>query len=209
MRSTRIRTVVWLAALGMFSLLAGACSSTTNQPGPGGAPDSKAPLQAEGGAKPPSDKGDKVVTGGDLQFMNDAAPGGLAEVELGRLAAGQGLSKEVKAFGQKMVTDHTKANTELMKLAQQKKVVLPPDVLPKHKETMAKLAKLKGADFDQAYVQAMVEDHVKDVTAFEATANNAVDADIKAFAMKTLPTLRLHLQMIKDIQSKMGANAKP
>ncbi len=141
--------------------------------------------------------------------MNEAAPGGKAEVELGRMAATQGMSKEVKAFGQKMVEDHSKANQELMQLAEQKKVMLPPDVMPKHKEVMEKLAKLKGADFDKEYVKAMVEDHIKDVTAFEATANNGVDADVKAFAAKTLPTLRMHLQMIKDIQGKMGGSAKP
>lgn len=197
--SKRINSIVLLTALGALGLLAAACG---NQPGPGGAPDSKAPLQAEG-TKPPPDKGDKVVTGGDLDFMNQAAPGGMAEVELGRMAASQGLSKEVKAFGQKMVEDHSKANQELMALAAQKKVTLPPDVMPKHKELMAKLSKLKGAEFDREYVKAMVEDHEKDVTAFAATANNAVDADVKAFAAKTLPTLRMHLQMIKDIQSRM------
>lgn len=198
-------TVALLAAFGMSTLLTGACG---NQPGPGGAPESKAPLQAEG-PKPPSDKGDKVVTGGDLSFMNEAAPGGNAEVELGRMAENQGMSKEVKAFGRKMVEDHSKANQELMQLAQQKNVMLSPDLMPKHKEAMEKLARLKGAEFDKEYVKAMVEDHIKDVTAFEATANNGVDADVKDFAAKTLPTLRMHLQMIKDIQSKMGASAKP
>ncbi len=197
--SKRINRIALLAALGAFSLLAAACG---NQPGPGGAPDSKAPLQSEG-TKPPTDKGDQVVTGGDLDFMNQAAPGGKAEVDLGRMAASQGMSKEVKEFGQKMVEDHSKANQELMQLAGQKKVTLPPDVMPKHKEVMEKLSKLKGADFDREYVKAMVEDHEKDVTAFAATASNGVDADVKAFAAKALPTLRMHLQMIKDIQGKM------
>ncbi len=59
-------------------------------------------------ADPPSDKGDKVVTGGDLAFMNDAAPGGLAEVELGRMATERAASTEVKQFAQQMVTDHLK-----------------------------------------------------------------------------------------------------
>ncbi len=81
--------------------------------------------------------------------------------------------------------------------------------MPEHKEAMEKLSKLKGADFDKEYIKMMVEDHIKDVTAFEATANNGVDADVKAFAAKTLPTLRMHLQMIKDIQSKLGGSAKP
>jgi putative membrane protein len=76
-------------------------------------------------AKPPSDKGDQVVTGGDLAFMNDAAPGGMAEVELGRMAAKQAQSSEVKQFAARMIADHTKAGDGLKQLAQQKKVILP------------------------------------------------------------------------------------
>jgi len=160
-------------------------------------------------AKAPSDKGDTVVTGGDLAFLNDAAPGGMVEVELGRLAVKQASSKEVKQFAERMIADHSKAGEELKQLAQQKKVMLSPELLPTHKETMAKLAKLNGAEFDREYVKAMVADHEKDVTAFESVAKGAVDADVKAFAMKTLPTLKEHLQMIRGIESKMDKKATP
>lgn len=143
-----------------------------------------------GKEKAPSDAGDRVVTGGDFAFMNDAAPGGMAEVELGRMAAKQAQSNEVKQFGARMVTDHTKAGDELEQSASQKKVTLPAEITPKQKEAMEKLAKLKGADFDRAYVMEMVADHEKDVTAFTATANGATDADLKDYAAKTLPTLK-------------------
>ena len=93
-------------------------------------------------AEPPSDKGDKVVTGGDLAFMNDAGPGGVAEVELGRLAVERAGSAEVKKFAQQMIEDHSKAGEKLEKLAQQKKVTLPPEILPQAKQTKEKLAKL-------------------------------------------------------------------
>jgi predicted outer membrane protein len=83
-------------------------------------------------------------TGGDLDFMNQAAPGGMAEVELGRMAASQGMSKEVKTFGQKMVEDHSKANQELMQVAQQKKVKLSSDLMPAHQETMEKTVEAQG-----------------------------------------------------------------
>ncbi|MGH7962134.1 MAG: DUF4142 domain-containing protein, partial [Candidatus Binatia bacterium] len=79
---------------------------------------------------------------------------------------------------------------------------------PTHKETMAKLSQLKGAEFDREYVKAMVEGHVKDVTAFESVAKGAVDADVKAYATKTLPTLKEHLQMIRTISAKMGEKKK-
>ena len=204
--SKRIGTgAVLLTLLGVFALLASACSS---QPGNSGTANTE-PLVKTEPAKAPSDKGDNVVTGGDLAFMNDAAPGGMVEVELGRLAVKQAASKEVKAFAARMIADHSKAGEELKALAQGKKVMLPADLTPKHKEVMAKLSKLNGAEFDKEYVTEMVADHEKDVTAFEAQAKGSVDSDVKAFAEKTLPTLKMHLQMIQDIAAKMNASAKP
>lgn len=189
--------------------LGAACSNQTSQPTGGNVANtnSAATVKVEP-AMPPSDKGDHVATGGDLAFMTDAAAGNMAEVELGKLAETHGLSKEVKAFGARMVADHSKAGEELKGLAAQKKVTAPPEMTPKQKETMTKLSKLNGAEFDRAYVMDMVEDHEKDVTAFEATAKTATDQDVKNFAAKTLPVLKEHLQMIREMSGKMGAKPK-
>jgi putative membrane protein len=136
-------------------------------------------------------------------FAMEAAQGGLAEVQLGRLAVEHATNPAVKQFGQQMVDDHSKAGNELMQLAARKQMQLPTDVSAEQKETMTKLSKLSGADFDKAYVDAMVDDHEHDVKDFQAQANEGQDADLKAFAAKTLPTLQHHLQMIKDIKAKM------
>ncbi len=159
-------------------------------------------------AEPPSDKGDKVVTGGDLAFMNDAGPGGVAEVELGRLAVERATSPEVKKFAQQMIEDHSQAGEKLKALAQQKKVTLPSEILPQAKQTKEALAKLSGAQFDQAYVKTMAEMHEKDVTAFDAVAKTATDADVKTFATETLPTLKHHLQMIRELAKTMNVSVK-
>ncbi len=159
-------------------------------------------------AQPPSDKGDNVVSGGDLAFMNDAGPGGMAEVALGRLAVERGTNAQVKQFAGQMIEDHSKAGDKLKSLAHQKQVMLPPNILPKAKQTKEKLAKLSGAEFDRAYVEAMVEVHEKDVAAFDAVAKHATDADVKAFAANTVPTLKHHLQMIRDIAKSMNLQVK-
>jgi len=203
MKNERIKIGVLLLSISIFAAFGAACR---NEPGKETA--NSAPIIKSEPAKPPSDKGDSVVTGGDLAFMNDAAPGGMAEVELGKLAASKAQNAEIKAFGQRMVEDHTKANDELKALAAQKKVMLPPDVLPVHKQAMEKLSKLSGADFDREYVKEMVEDHEKDVAAFENVSKTAADADVKAFASKTLPTLKMHLEMIKAMADKMGMKSK-
>jgi len=193
---------VLLLTIGVFGAACTAASPGNNSTA------NSAPVIKTEPAKPASDKGDAVVTGGDLAFMNDAAPGGMAEVELGKLAASKAQNDEVKAFAQKMVEDHSKAGEELKQLAVQKKVTLPPDVMPTHKELMDKLSKLKGADFDNEYVMAMVAAHEKDVAAFENVSKTASDADVKAFATKTLPTLKMHLEMIKGMADKMGVKMK-
>ncbi len=204
MINERMKVVVLYSAIGILAAFGAACS---NEPGKETA--NSAPIIKSEPAKPASDKGDAVVTGGDLAFMNSAAPGNMAEVELGKMAASKAQNPEVKAFGQKMVEDHTKANDELKQIAAQKKVMLPPDVMPAHKQLMEKLSKLSGADFDKEYVAAMVEAHEKDVAAFENVSKTAADADVKAFATKTLPTLKMHLDMIKGMADKMGMKMKP
>ncbi len=203
MKIRRIKIGILLMSAVVLTAVGTACS---NEPGKETA--NSAPNVKSEPAKPTSEKGDSVVTGGDLAFMNDAAPGSVAEVELGKMAAGKSQNAEVKAFGQKMVEDHTKAGDELKQIAAQKKVMLPTDVMPAHKQLMEKLSKLSGADFDKEYVKAMVEDHEKDVAAFENVSKTAADADVKAFATKTLPTLKMHLEMIKAMAEKMGVKMK-
>ncbi len=141
-------------------------------------------------------------------FMKEAAQGGLAEVELGRLAADKGSSDAVKKFGQRMVDDHGKANSELQTIAQQKNVALPTDLNAKDRALKAKLDKASGPAFDREYMKAMVQDHTKDVKTFQREAKTLKDADVKAFAEKTLPTLEEHLKLAKEVDSQVAGTAK-
>ena len=134
-------------------------------------------------------------------FWTNAARGGMAEVELSKLALQKSTNADVKKFAQMMVTDHTKANDELKALAAKKNVTLPGD-LGTHKSTLDDLNGRTGTEFDQAYVEAMVNAHETDVDLFEDNTDNS-DADIKAFTTKTLPIIKSHLEMINGIQSKM------
>jgi putative membrane protein len=141
--------------------------------------------------------------GSDEHFVMEAAKGGLAEVELGRLATEKASSPQVKQFGQRMVDDHGKAADELKTWATQKNVTLPTELDAKHKATVDGLGKLSGASFDRAYMKEMVSDHDKDVAAFERAAKASTDADLKAWAASTLPTLKEHQKMAHDISGKL------
>src|SRR3954447_17890763 len=143
----------------------------------------------------------------DKQFVTKAAQGGLAEVELGQLAASKGSNDAVKQFGQKMADDHGKANDELKSLAQQKNITLPTEPDAKSKAEKSRLDKLSGDAFDKAYMAHMVKDHKKDVAEFQKESTSGKDSDVKQWAGKTLPTLQDHLKMAQDTASKVGATS--
>src|SRR3954451_14430543 len=140
----------------------------------------------------------------DRTFIMEAAAGGMAEVELGRLASQKASRSEVKEFGQMMVDDHTKANDQLMKIATGKGLAAPHALKPQDKATEERLSKLSGEAFDRAYMQDMVKDHQKDVAAFRKQSTTASDSEVKQFASSTLPTLEHHLQRAQALAKTVG-----
>jgi putative membrane protein len=128
----------------------------------------------------------------------------MAEVELGRLATQKASRSEVKEFGQMMVDDHSKANTELTKIAQGEGITPPATLKAQDKATQEHLSKLSGEAFDRAYIQHMVKDHQKDVAAFRKQSTSASNSEVKQFASSTLPTLEKHLQRAQEIEQIVG-----
>ena len=128
-----------------------------------------------------------------VMFVTKAASGGMMEVQLGNIAQEQAQSQRVKDFGAMMVRDHGKANDELKSIASGKNVAISDSLMPEHKHHVADLQKRKGAAFDKAYMNMMVQDHQKDIQEFEKASNNLSDGEVKAFATRTLPTLKAHL----------------
>ena len=141
------------------------------------------------------------VAAEDMQFMKDAAQSGMAEVKMGELASSNAESQQVKNLAQKLVTDHTRVNEELKQLATKKGAMLPDTVTEQQKTMLQHLTSLKGSDFDSAFKQHAVENHQKSVDKFKTAAEKAKDADIKAFAAKTLPALQLHLALAKQLNA--------
>jgi putative membrane protein len=168
---------------------------------------------AVGQNTPPNNENTKSPANGgvltsDRKFMDKAAQGGMAEVELGQLAQQNGQSADVKAFGKRMVDDHSKANDQLKQLAAQKGVSLPTSLDSKDQATKDKLSKLQGAAFDKAYMKDMVADHKQDVAEFKHESMAAHDPDLKSWAGQTLPTLQSHLQEAEKIApATSGGNA--
>ncbi|OYD93084.1 hypothetical protein CDG76_20515 [Nostoc sp. 'Peltigera membranacea cyanobiont' 210A] len=145
----------------------------------------------------------------DRQFMTEAAQGGLAEVELGKLASQRGASDAVKQYGQRMVQDHTLVNDQLKQLATQKGVTLPTSLNSKNKQVQQSLSKLSGAKFDRQYLNHMLQDHEKDVSLFQTEAEQGQDPDVKAFAAQTLPILQEHHQQVRSLVNPGSTTSTP
>lgn len=155
----------------------------------------------------PADHHEAKTSDADQHFMMEAAQGGMAEVALGQMAAEKAASEDVKKFGQRMVTDHGKANQELMQLAGTKGVTLPKETNATHKSVSDRLSKLSGAEFDRAYMQEMLKDHNKDIAAFEQQAEQGKDQELKSWATKILPTLKEHKEIAQTTAEKVGAKS--
>ena len=190
-------------------LLLPAAAQTSSSQGKGNSgpdqTDATNPVTNDSANKASSDK--SSLTAADRRFVDKAAEGGKAEVELGQLAVQKASSDDVKKFGQRMVDDHTRANQKLQEVAQQKGIQLPDKLNSKDAATKARLEKLSGKQFDQAYMKDMVKDHTKDVNEFQREANTAKDPDVKSFVQTTLPTLQDHLKQAKQIESSGAVTA--
>jgi putative membrane protein len=145
----------------------------------------------------------------DAQFAAEAAQGGLAEVQLGRLAEQKSENQSVRAFARRMVTDHKKANEKLERVATQANITLPEGLDKESKQTYDKLSQLSGSAFDRAYAEQMIKDHKKDVSAFKKETSDGKNETIKAFANETLPSLQDHLKVAREMEANMSEKNVP
>lgn len=149
------------------------------------------------------------VAHADAAFMKNAAEAGLAEIEASKLALTKAANTQVKGFAQQMVDDHTKAAEELKALAASKNVTLPTEPGMLQKAGLKALQGADGAKFDARYAEQFgVKAHEDTLRLFQNAANKSKDNDVKAFVQKTLPTLRHHLEMAKDLSKSTKAEKK-
>ena len=144
-----------------------------------------------------------TATPAEKEFVAQAGEAGLAEVRQSEVAQQRARNAEVKAFAQRMVTDHGKGNAELQQLATTKGLVVPTALNQQHQAAVSHLQGLEGREFDRMYIQHMIEDHQKVVSLFENAERTAQDPDLRGWVTKTLPTLREHLKHAQALQAKV------
>src|SRR6184192_1260998 len=191
MKKHLIMSRIAIVALGVGALCLATTSSALNaypplKTGANANAPTTSPSPAKGAAKAAS-----KLSAADKTFMMNAAKGGMMEVGMGKQAAQNAQNADVKKFGNRMVTDHSKANSELMALAKEEGVSLPG----------AKSAGKWKSDKD--YMDAMVKDHQADLAEFQREAQSGTDPDLKAFAAKYSKVVQQHLDLAKQTQSKL------
>ena len=173
----------------------------------------------------------------DEKFIKDACKGGHIDAQMGKLGVQKAQNPQVKQFAQKLADDHSKANSELKQLASSKGITLPepPDRIAttddaadrtqvrekesadgdggkdhaEFKREWQKLESASGTDFDRQFVSMAVKCHEKGVKEFEKVSQGTGDAEVKAYAAKTLPTLQAHLRTAQSLQSQVGGLGAP
>lgn len=179
-----------------------AAQSPANGSTAGSAPSATAqPAKASKGSD--DAKGGKLAHG-DRKFIEDAAKGGMMEVQAGQLAQSKATDPAVKDFAGTLVQDHQKANDELKQIAESKGVQLPTKLDWTQGHELKKLKGEKSNKFDREFAQHEVKDHQKDIKKFEKAAKDLKDPDLKAWAEKTLPDLKKHLQMAQQLPEAKG-----
>ena len=184
-----------LAAVSAFALTA--CSGVDFAPPMGSSGASSSQASSGSGSS-------STMTVADQSFIAQAAYGSWGEIALGKLAQQQGASSAVRDLGQRMVTEHTRANEELAKLAQAKGVTPPTAPDPGRQAVSESMMQLRGANFDRQYLQQQLADHEVSIALFDAQSRNGTDPQLRSFATKWLPALQDHARHIRSLGSNMA-----
>ncbi|HWK65040.1 MAG TPA: DUF4142 domain-containing protein [Rhizobiaceae bacterium] len=142
----------------------------------------------------------------DRLFAQLFAAGGMAEVELGRLAAGKARSSTVKEFANRMVQDHTFANEKLSGIAEMSKIPLPTELTADHQRIRDDLEK-QDEGFDLAYMRAQVVEHQKAAQLLVWQIGSGQDGELQRFASATLPTVLDHLELARILTAELSGQA--
>lgn len=192
-------TKSFVLVLLLLGFLVAGCSSNSN----------KAATSDNNASQPTaaSDNGSSASntsSNSDQQFINDAAKGNRAEIELGKLVESKAKDPGVKQFAKMMQTDHAKALGQLEQIAQSKNLTLPDGIPEDAQDLETKLSSESGKDMEKDYMDGMVKDHQKDVKDFQDAAQTLQDNDVKQWVENTLPTLQRHLQRAEQVDSKLN-----
>ncbi|HWI81821.1 DUF4142 domain-containing protein [Ramlibacter sp.] len=206
MKTSSMRTLALAASIALpFGLAVAQTGGSTGTGSSATAGRSAPAAQAGTGTRNAETRKDDRLARADRKFIQEAAEGGMFEVQASQLAASKASDPNVKSFAGMLVDQHSAANNELVQLANGKKVELPAAPPRAKRRDIAKLAKLSGSEFDRHYVREIgIKDHQQDIRKFEKASKTVKDPELKAWVDKTLPHLREHLAAAQQLPPAGG-----
>jgi putative membrane protein len=144
----------------------------------------------------------------DESFFKNAAEGGLAEVNVGKLAEDKGTTLAIKDFGGMMVKDHSTADQKLWSLAASKNIDLPKTPGVEQQAARDRLKLLPGDAFDKAYIKNQIDAHRDIIALFKKEIASGHDPQARQFASATLPNVQQHLDQIMKIARAVGVSVE-
>lgn len=150
--------------------------------------------------------GAQPISGSERDFLVEAGSGHLAEIQTAQIAQQRAGSTDVQNLAQQMIQEHTRLSNNLQQVAQQANVSVPNQLSSQHQQDYDRLVKYSGQEFDRQYLQHLINDHQRDIDRYQRMASQASDPNVRAYAQQTLPSLRQHLQQVRDVQQKVLNN---
>jgi putative membrane protein len=141
---------------------------------------------------------DSLVTksSSDAEFITEQVAGNYNEIALAKLALKSSVDKEIKGIAQQLIADHNKALEKLKSMASDLKTDVSNSPSGDGTKLLSSLEKRKGADFDKAWIEVLIDKHKTSISKYEAATNLVTDKDLKAFVGENLPKLRMHLDKL-------------
>jgi putative membrane protein len=200
---TKVQSIQLMAAAAFIAGALAACDRRDDVPRPktdvSGTPTPKAPA-----ARAPADHTATpaptaaAAQAADRVFVERAVSAGLAEVAITKHTMDKAASPKVKKIAEHLHKDHSQANRELTSIAAAKGIPLPAAPEGDKRAEVEQVSALSGTELDRTVLEKLEKSHRESIKLFEREASEGSDAELKAFAAKTLPTLREHLKMVES-----------
>jgi putative membrane protein len=145
----------------------------------------------------------RAQTDDDKKFLAKAAQSDQNEIALSKLAEQKATDPAVKAFAEKMIAEHTKMTEGMKPFAESWGVTPPTGPDEDCQKELDKLNKLSGKDFDKEYIDQMVTDHSKALSAFTKEAKDTKDVKFQAVVIQDKTAVAAHKNMAYDLKQKL------
>lgn len=143
----------------------------------------------------------------DSTFVREARQGSLFEVRAGTLAGLKASNPAVKQFASRMVSDHTKLGDQWSALGDRLGAKSKPELDAMQNDAMSRFRTVTGADFDRTYMTEMVQDHQKDLAAFQQMAQQGQSPELRQLASTSVTTIQQHLTQAQQVAGQVGTGA--